>query len=312
LDLQLLPNDPTISTLYFWLCKIGDGLAIFVKDVSAQKKEERQLKQYQHIFDYMEEAIIVTDLDGNVIDWNPASERMFGYNKDQILGQSAFILTRTHKGEELDQENRGVHRDGDVWKSDYEFLRSDGSRGMAFTIFTMLKDDQGKPYGTVGICHDVTQQRRLEERLTFKTQELQEKNLALNTLLRHAESERIRACEQVATDLSRRLTGKLQHIVNSKNKPEKVENLAESILQDLGWTSETSEPDPKNPILKLTDKELEVARLIRLGKTKEEIAFVLDKSADTVRLQRISIRKKLGLGPKERNLSSFLKNFELA
>lgn len=308
---MLATNDDAPLTIHFWLGKVGDGTAMFFRDVSAERAEETQLKQYWHIFAHMEEAIIVTDLEGNIIDWNPASERMFGYAKSQILGQSAFILTRTSKGDQLEQETRNILREGDVWKSEYEFARADGNRGVAFTVFAMIKDDQGKPYGTVGLCHDVTHRKRLEERLTLKTLELQEKNLALNTLLRHAEAERVRACEQVAADLSRRLMGRVNQIFDAKYKPELVDQLAQSLMEDLGGIPETKKLDRDDPSLKLTEKEMEVARLIRLGKTTEQIAFVLEKSPDTIRLQRISIRKKLGLTRRDRNLAGFLKRLDL-
>jgi PAS domain S-box-containing protein len=260
----------------------------------------------------MEEAIIVTDLDGNITDWNPASERMFGYSKSEILGKSAFILTQTRKGQQLDQGPVEVLREGDVWKGEYEFVHSDGSVGVVFTVFALLKDDQGIRYGTVGLCHDLTKRKRLEERLTAKSQELQEKNLALNTLLRHAEEERVRACEQVAADLTRRVAERAHHILEGKNNPQAVENHATLLLQELLSSFQSKETEKDNPGLRLSEKEREVAKLIRLGKTTEEIAFILEKSPDTIRLQRISIRKKLSLTRRDRNLAAYLRKIDLS
>jgi PAS domain S-box-containing protein len=296
----------------FWFGKMGDGVALFFHDVTAKREEETHLKQYRHVFSHMEEAIIVTDLDGNIIDWNPASERMFGYAKERILGKSAYILTQKADGLQLRQQSRDILRDGDVWKGEYEFVREDGSRGVAFSVFAMLKDDQGKIYGTVGLCHDLTERKRLEERLTAKGQELQEKNFALNTLLRHAETERLMACERIATDLSRKITDRLFQILQNKNKAHTVETQAKLLLQELKIAPEVIEIDKSDPGLRLTEKEREVAQLIRLGKTTQEIAFILDKSPDTIRLQRISIRKKLGISQRDRNLSAYLKKTDLS
>lgn len=295
----------------FWFGRMGDGAAVFFHDVTAKRQEEARLKQYRHIFSHMEEAIIVTDLEGNIVDWNPASERMFGYSREQIQGRSAYILTQSPDGAQLRQHSRDILRDGDVWKGEYEFIRNDGSKGVAFSVFALLKDDQGRTYGTVGLCHDLTERKRLEERLTAKSQELQEKNLALNTLLRHAETERVMACERVAADLSHKITDRLFRILEHKQKPQTVETQAKLLLQELEMVPEGREIDRSDPLLKLTQKELEVAQLIRLGKTTQEIAFILDKSPDTIRLQRISIRKKLGLARNERNLGAYLKKMEL-
>jgi PAS domain S-box-containing protein len=296
----------------FWLGKAGDGIALFLRDVTAKREEEHQLNQYRHVFSHMQEATIVTDLEGNVIDWNPASERMFGYKKEEMLGQSVFRLTRTLQGEELDQSDRDVFQEGDLWTGEYEFVRADGGVGVVYTVFGLLKDDQGIPYGSVGLCHDRTERKRLDERLNAKSQELQEKNLALNTLLRHAEAERLRACEQMALDVTRRVAERVQKILESPGEPAIVESQALMLLQDLGGASESRQTDREDPRSKLSEKELEVARLVRLGKKSDEIAFILAKSLDTIRLQRISIRKKLGLTRRDSNLAGYLKQFDLS
>ena len=311
IQIRLNSHDRDPALVRFWLGKVGDGSAVFFNDVTAIRQEEHHLRQYRHIFSHMEEAIIVTDLEGNVIDWNPASERMFGYTKEQIMGRSVYMLTQNPDGAQLKQQSRSLLRDGDIWKGEYEFMRADGTRGIASSVYALLKDDTGRAYGSVGLSHDVTERRRLEERLTIKSQELQEKNLALNTLLRHAEAERVMACEHVVADLARKVNDRLYRILEGKQKPQTVETQVKLLLEELGAVPESRGLDRGDPALKLTEKELEVAQLIRLGKTSEEIAFILDKSPDTIRLQRISIRKKLGLTRRDRNLAAYLKKLDL-
>ena len=308
--LRLSKQNTDLSLVKFWAGKVGDGTALFFQDVTAERVEEKALKQYRHIFAHMEESIVVTDLDGYITDWNPASESMYGYTKEEILGKLAFILTDDGSGEPLHQEARNIFRDGDVWKGEYHFTRRDGRPGVASTVFAILKDDQGKSYGTVGLSHDVTESKRLEERLTTRTRELQEKNLALNTLLRHAEEERVRACETVAADVTSKITSGLHQILGAKQNPDLVDNIGRMLLQGLDDTSHNT-LDESDPIFSLTEKELEVARLIRMGKTTAEIAFILDKSPDTVRLQRISIRKKLGLNSRDRSLFNYLNKLDI-
>ncbi len=296
----------------YWIGKVGDGVAVFFHDVTAEREEEERLKQYRHVFAHMREAVIVTDLEGNVVDWNPASQQMFGYPKEEILGKSAFILARPGRGDVLEEQTRSHLREGDIWKGEYEFVRPDGTGGVAQTVFALLKDDDGVAYGTVGLCHDLTDRKRIEAVLKTRGQELEEKNLALNTLLRHAEAERARACEQMATDLTRKVAEHLRQIIEAKDNPRLVESRAVLLLEGLGGAPEMKRLPGDDPRVKLSLKEIEVAKLIRLGKTTEEIAFILDKSVDTVRLQRISIRKKLGLDRRDRNLAGFLRQLELS
>ncbi|MCG8377562.1 MAG: PAS domain S-box protein, partial [Chlorobiales bacterium] len=108
LEFKLRVEDEEPRLLRFWLCKFGDGVGFLFQDVTATRRIERQLMQYRHAFSHMDEAIIVTDLDGNIIDWNPASERMFGYHKEEIIGQPADILTQDTSGGQLKQSSRTV------------------------------------------------------------------------------------------------------------------------------------------------------------------------------------------------------------
>jgi PAS domain S-box-containing protein len=303
------PDGPCL--MEFKIYKVGDGVGIFIEDVTAQRKEEWALKKYRNIFAYMEESIVVTDLEGNITDWNPASERMFGYAKEEILGKPASILVGESVGMYYEPGTRSVRHEGEVWTGEYMFRRRNGHPGVASTVFTMLIDDQGRAYGTVGLNRDVTESKRLEERLLSRSKELEEKNIALNTLLRHAEDERIRACEVVVKAVTARFTDGLTRILASKEEPEKVTHISRVLLQDLG----SSDPDhfqrSNKTLADLSEKELDVARLIRLGKTTEQIAFILDKSPDTVRLQRISIRKKLGLERRDKNLQKYLNSLDV-
>ena len=60
---------------------------------------------------------------------------------------------------------------------------------------------------------------------------------------------------------------------------------------------------------RLTPAELEVAQLLRDGKTSDEIAELLNISVPTVSSHRSSIRRKLGLVNKSVNLKSYLRSF---
>jgi DNA-binding CsgD family transcriptional regulator len=59
-------------------------------------------------------------------------------------------------------------------------------------------------------------------------------------------------------------------------------------------------------LFNLTPKELQVANLLKQGKTNKEIAEILHSSPRTIACHREGIRKKLGLRNKKANLKSYL------
>jgi DNA-binding CsgD family transcriptional regulator len=56
----------------------------------------------------------------------------------------------------------------------------------------------------------------------------------------------------------------------------------------------------------LTAKEIEIAKLVRDGKTTKEMADMLHSSIRAVEFHRDNIRKKLGLNKSNKNLRSYL------
>ena len=60
----------------------------------------------------------------------------------------------------------------------------------------------------------------------------------------------------------------------------------------------------------LTQTELEVASLVRLGKSTQQIAAALNISYKTAETHRWRIRKKLGLTHKKANLATALRRIQ--
>jgi PAS domain S-box-containing protein len=309
--LQVGSRDAEHLLIRFWVGKVGDGAGIFLRDVTSIREEERELREYRQVFAHMQEAAIVADVAGKIVNWNPASEGMFGYTKDEILGKSASVFTRPGKDPQKQHRYDQDQQDEPLRQIETGFVRKDGSRGVASTLIASVRDDIGNARGSVSLYRDVTERKRREERLSLRINDLEEKNFIMSTLLRQAEAERVRAREDLAKDLARRVTGALQRISEVKDRADLVESLSRQLLDDLRGEVSPGNLDSAHPIRSLTDKEMEVARLIRMGKTTEEISFILGKSPDTVRLQRISIRKKLGLDRRDRNLASYIKRMDL-
>lgn len=50
------------------------------------------LKQRAKAFDYLFDAIVVTDLQGTIIDWNKGAESLYGYTNEEAVGRTVSIL----------------------------------------------------------------------------------------------------------------------------------------------------------------------------------------------------------------------------
>ena len=65
-----------------------------IEDISDRLCVEEALLRQALTFENIYDGVIVTDLKGCIVDWNPAAERMFGYAKSEVLGKTHRILHR--------------------------------------------------------------------------------------------------------------------------------------------------------------------------------------------------------------------------
>ncbi len=70
-------------------------------ELEERRKVEAALRESQEQFQAglttASDAIIVIDNDGNITSWNEASERMFGYSRDEVMGKDLHSLIAPHR-----------------------------------------------------------------------------------------------------------------------------------------------------------------------------------------------------------------------
>ncbi|MEH2437013.1 MAG: PAS domain S-box protein [Nostoc sp.] len=158
-DGTLFWNELSISPIHDENGKLSHFIGIQT-DISLRKLAEASLHRQALTFENMHDGVIITDLTGNIIDWNPAAETMFGYSKAEVLAKTPSILHKPEEAavltnkilERLNQEGR--------WSGEIHFIRKDGTEGICETTIISLQDEQGETVATVGINHDITENKR--------------------------------------------------------------------------------------------------------------------------------------------------------
>ena len=137
---------------------------VIMRDITERQHTEERLSLLAAIVQSSDDAIISKTLDGTILSWNPAAERLYGYTAAEALGQSVTILI---PHEQLDEEPRIIERIKRGESVDhYETvrLRKDGTLiGVSLTV-SPLKDAQGRIIGASKIARDITERERAEER----------------------------------------------------------------------------------------------------------------------------------------------------
>ena len=99
------------------------------------------------------EAVVVTDSDHRVVEWNPAAERMFGVTRDEALGaQPGQWITC---GEGLEAIDAALSRTG-RWHGVHSYTRADGTEGRSDSLIVPIVRD-GARVGHLGLHRDLTE-----------------------------------------------------------------------------------------------------------------------------------------------------------
>ena len=133
-----------------------------------QRRLMSQLRPAQLAMQSALEGILVTDLNGRVTDVNPAFERMTGFSRVEIVGQSAGQLYRWVETPGIQDEILQHLKDHGFWRGAATFASKSGARHDSLTSINMMWDEAGQPQGRVVVFSDITELRDTQ-RLLEKT-----------------------------------------------------------------------------------------------------------------------------------------------
>ena len=131
----------------------------------------------QSILDSLPFSIIATSTEGGILAVNPAAERLLGYGRQELIGQSAMVI---HDPQELElraaelsqQVGVGIPANFQVIvasgsqdaadEREWTYVRKNGDRVPVNVAITAMRDDAGKVAGFLKVAYDVTERKRAE------------------------------------------------------------------------------------------------------------------------------------------------------
>ena len=131
-------------------------------DVTRLRLMEDTVRRHARAFDHISDAVLTLDLNAHIVEWNPGAERMFGFTKEQMIGETPDRL-RAPGTERTARELIAEMRREGRWSGEIHFVRADGVAGVCDTVVVPLADDFGRTIAALAVCRDVTDRKRLEE-----------------------------------------------------------------------------------------------------------------------------------------------------
>jgi len=137
-----------------------------------------------HILDAIVESIVCVDIDGRIIFWNRAAEKLYGYAAIEVIGLHVSMLYPD--GGERDEYTRSLAEqlrsalpsEDDVWR-----LRKSGERIFIHRSAAPLYDQNGCCIGLVTHAIDITRRKLAEDALAERDAQLLQQNSLYQAML---------------------------------------------------------------------------------------------------------------------------------
>ncbi|OQY59458.1 MAG: hypothetical protein B6245_06610 [Desulfobacteraceae bacterium 4572_88] len=151
---------------------------------------------------------------------------------------------------------------------------------------------------------------RRKAELDFKSRHLEEANIALKMMLKVRAEDKRELEEKVLSNVRELILPYLEKLRHAKLTPEQAESM-DMLRANIDDIISPFANTLSSKYLNLTPKEIQVANLVKSGKTNKEMAELLNVSQRAIEFHRENIRKKLGVRNKKINLRSHMMSFQL-
>jgi DNA-binding CsgD family transcriptional regulator len=249
-------------------------------------------------------------------------EKMMGMRAEDMLGKSNYEYALPFYGERMPMlidmvrnPAEGSRQQYSYFKKEEDFLYAEcsfqlhGETRWLWCKASPIYDHNSQVIGAIESMQDVTDYRSAVEELKNKSLRLEEANTALKVLLEHRKNDRKEMEENIAGNVKTLIVPYLNKLKTTgmKTSQEAYFNILESHLTEI-----------VSPFLanmttshaNLTPREIQIADLVKEGKSAKEISQILNIALHTANNYRKRLRKKFSLQNKSKNLRTHLLSFK--
>lgn len=147
---------------------LDDGSIIwhgYIQDITERKQAENQLRMQLTMLNAVGQAVIGTNREGIITYFNQTAEELYGWPKTEAIGQNILDVTVPQTSKLQAQEIMEALTASQNWSGEFLVQNRAGKMFPAFVHNSPVIDDKGKLIGIIGLSEDISDRKKLEERL---------------------------------------------------------------------------------------------------------------------------------------------------
>jgi len=162
------------------LNKEKELIDIYFEDFSDKREDyvkiQNAYNRYDLIFQTVKSAIIVTDTEMSIQEWNDHAAYIFGYAQEEVIGKNLIKLIVPDMLQEVINDIVIETAKGEVTSNVNENVKKDGSTIICQWENSNLVNEQGKVIGFISWIMDITEKVKLEDELRYQSTVVQQES----------------------------------------------------------------------------------------------------------------------------------------
>jgi PAS domain S-box-containing protein len=159
-DGRRIPVEMTCTSI------VRDGLVVgrlaVARDITERKQSQAVQALLSSIVESSEDAIVGRTLEGRIVSWNPAAERLYGYSAEEAIGRSVSLIVPPERRDELPGILVRLHHGHRISNFETVCLTKAGRRVDVSLTVSPIKDTSGRVTGAASTARDISGRLRAE------------------------------------------------------------------------------------------------------------------------------------------------------
>ncbi len=133
-------------------------------EIAERKRGEEALRERANLLDLTHDTVFARDINDVITFWNRGAEKLYGWTRDEAVGQVSHRLMQTVFPVPLEEITAELNSTG-RWEAELIHTRRDGTQVVVASRWALQLDATGKPVGVLETNNDITERKRAEEAL---------------------------------------------------------------------------------------------------------------------------------------------------
>lgn len=171
------------------------------RDITERKLVEEQLLYQANLLQNVSDAIIASDPDFKITNWNQAAESLYGWCADEVIGRPVNEILCTEYADNTPEQVLRQFQEQGIWRGEVMQKHKDGTTLNILASVSMIKDNASKIVGVVAANRDITERKQVEEEIRRLNEELEQRVIERTAQLEAANKELEAFAYSVSHDL---------------------------------------------------------------------------------------------------------------